>query len=49
VQTTETMSPTPLTEAELDYLRAGLARKLPHLSCTVNYDGYTLHVKAIEA
>jgi hypothetical protein len=38
-----------LTPADLDYLRDGLKRELPHLSCTVSYDGHTLHVKATEA
>lgn len=49
MHTTETMSAAPLTEAELDYLRDGLKRELPHLSCTVSYDGHTLHVKAVES
>jgi hypothetical protein len=39
---------TPLTAEELDYLREGLKRELPHLSCVVEQRGETLHVKAVK-
>jgi hypothetical protein len=58
MQTTETMSSvanageawaTPPTEAELDYVRTGLAARFPHLSCTVEMVDGTLYVKAVKA
>jgi hypothetical protein len=39
----------PPTEAELEYVRNGLAAEFPHLSCTVEMVDGTLYVKAVEA
>lgn len=44
MQTTETM-----TTGELEYLRDGLKRELPHLSCTVEMNDGTLYVTAVKA
>jgi hypothetical protein len=58
MNTTETMrgvtnareqwSPPP-TEAELDYVRTGLAARFPNLSCTVEMVDGALYVKAVKA
>ena len=41
---------TKLSAPELvEYLRAGLAEELPHLSCTVELRDETIYVKAVEA